>query len=458
MMVKKILSIICFLFLVSILCINVQAQVLTNYVKQKQQEMAEKQRIEKVNYEKSCKKGTLEAFKEYLTLYPNGKYSKDVKNRIADFSFWESTKSLNTIEAYQNYLQKSEFKSFALQANEAITDLKSIAEWNKIKLSSNLSEVEAFTVKYPRSSCLDDAGKRIHELKGVAFYNSGNLQSAYSEFKSAGGKNMLEQNNRSIFDICEEYVDYKKLGSYSNEDELQTFLTKYASSQYYNEISNRLAIVKAKKLNMYSGSYSFNEAMSYAKDDQTKSMVSKYIESSKNAYSQYKKAARHNRIMANGGYVKLGIEIMDFGWNGISPDRYLDVCYYNIGASVKFGNYKAPVQLELGIKPGLMIYSTVEGDDYDTAINAETKFHMPVYAKLKINICNIGENCKLYIAGLGYYNAIKDDYLESKFSIGGGTGIAWKRWDWLVLYYKQDLQKKYELDDKFLGSSLVLYL
>ena len=85
---------------------------------------------------------------------------------------------------------------------------------------------------------------------------------------------------------------------------------------------------------------------------------------------------------------------------------------------------------------------------------------MPAYAKLKVNICNLdakNKQSKLYICGLGEYNVIREEYLENEYSVGGGFGMAWRHWDWLTLYYKQDLNNKYKLDDKFLGTSCVYY-
>ena len=177
---------------------------------------------------------------------------------------------------------------------------------------------------------------------------------------------------------------------------------------------------------MYSGDITFNEALGYAKDETTKNLVKRYVESSKRAYSQHKKQMRKARVKANGGYVQFGLELLDFGWNGISPDRYLNVGYYNIGASVKFGNNKVPVQFEIGIKPGLIFYNYADEDDsyYDSDYETHTKFHLPVYAKLKINLCNIGASSKLYVAGLGFYNIVRNDELENQFSVGGGAGFA----------------------------------
>ncbi len=447
----------------SLICIctsaSLEAQTLTKYMQQKQKEVAEKQRIEKKRYESACEKGTLEAFQEYMKLYPNGKYAPDVKKRIEDYDLWAKAVDTNTVAAYNNYLSTSKFKSFKDKANEAIVELQSIEKWKSIKSSKSISEIELFIRTYPKSSCVDKAQKRIHELKGANYYSSNDLINAYHEFNKAGGKYALDQANQSKFDECQENWDYNNLTAYSKEEQLLSFLRKYPSGKYSDEISNRVAISKAKSFNMYSGDTSFNEALRYAKDETTKDLVRRYADNSKKAYSQHKKQLRRARIKANGGYVLFGLELLDFGWNGISPDRYFNVGYYNVGASIKLGNYRSPVQFELGVKPGVIFYNYADENDsyYDSDYETHTEFHLPAYAKLKINICNIGKSSKFYIAGLGFYNIVRNEELENQFSVGGGTGFAWKRWDWLTLYYKQDLNNIYSLDDKYLGTSLIYY-
>ena len=490
------------------MCFDANAQTLKNYAKQRNQELAERQRMEKTNYEKACQKNTLAAYNEYLSMYPKGKYVQDVRKRVAeierkneqdlydyaakvetaqayeaylkkypngrfaqeargrleDMELWKKAKSANTIAAYRNYLSTSKNKSFAQLANDAITDLESKDAWNAIKQSSSKSVIENFIQKYPKSSCLPEANKRLNELTAVELYGQGDLQRAYDKFEAAGGRYSIEYSNRSKYDECLEYVEYKKLNSYTKESDLLAFLKKYPSSRYYDQVSNMVAIAKAKNFSMYASSYTFNEAMSYAKDKTTKNTVQSYIDNTKKSYSQYKRQQRHKRVMANGGYVKFGLEIMDLAFAGTTSGEGQSTMYYNMGLSVKFGNYKAPVQFEVGIKPGVVhteFESWYHGSYYDYDYGYETSetktfFHMPVYAKLKLNICDAGRS-KFYIAGLGTYNAVRDKQLENEYSLGGGAGFAWKKWDWFALYYKQDLENDYHLEDKFIGTSFVYY-
>lgn len=342
------------------------------------------------------------------------------------------------------------------EAQSAITELKSRERWNVIKPSGNIDDIREFINQYPNSSCRDEAQKRICELEGVEFFQNGDLLDALNKFDEAGGKYSISSTNQSIYDKCKEFQDYKNI---SSETDGETFLKHYPNSVYYNQVSNNVALAKASSMSIFSTEYTFNDVLSYAKDDVTRNEVKRYIEIKKDSYRKYKRNERKNRIMANGGYVQFGFELIDFGLNTFVSDRYLNILYYNVGASVKVGNYKAPIQFEVGIKPGVFAYDYYDSDDSGGEFaDATYKFHMPVYAKLKVNICSVGNSCKLYAAGLATYNAIKVKDVENDFSVGGGLGFAWKRWDWLTLYYKQDVSDKYNLGNKFLGTSLVYYL
>ena len=121
-----------------------------------------------------------------------------------------------------------------------------------------------------------------------------------------------------------------------------------------------MAISKAKNLNVNSKASSFYEALSYAKDKKTRVTVQSYINRSKKAYSTSEKQKRRDRIRANGGIINLGFEIADIGINPSAYESGSDidiVWYYNVGLGMKIGNYRSPVQFEIGAKPGFMFYT-----------------------------------------------------------------------------------------------------
>lgn len=209
---------------------------------------------------------------------------------------------------------------------------------------------------------------------------------------------------------------------------------------------------------MYSVNYSLNGALGFAKDDTTRSIVKRYYEAKQKEYSQHKKSQRRIKRQRDGGILNFGIEFMDLAFN---PSMYSDmdndvdyVMYYNVGLGIRLGNYKSPVQFEIGAKPGLVVYTLWYGSEDET----KTSFHLPLYARLKIGLLG-GTSSKWYVDGIGYYNAVKKSFLESDYSVSAGLGVSWRHWDWRILYYKQDLDAKYTYQDyKFLGTSFVYYL
>ena len=133
------------------------------------------QKIEKDAYDSACKTNSLEAFRGFLKKYPQSQYAQDVQNRIKDLDLWSIVKKNNTIQAYNSYLENSQYKTFASEAKAAIQTINAASEWQKIKSTNSLAEVQAYINKYPNASTISDAKKKEHELMGVQFYNIGNL-------------------------------------------------------------------------------------------------------------------------------------------------------------------------------------------------------------------------------------------------------------------------------------------
>lgn len=200
-----------------------------------------------------------------------------------------------------------------------------------------------------------------------------------------------------------------------------------------------------------------NEALGFAKDETTRSIVKRHYEAKQKEYSQYKKAQRRIKRQRNGGIINFGIEFMDLAFN---PSMYSDmdndvdyVMYYNVGLGIRLGNYKSPVQFEIGAKPGLVVYTLWYGSEDET----KTSFHLPLYARLKIGLWG-GTSSKWYVDGIGYYNAVKKSFLESDYSVSAGLGVSWRHWDWRIIYYKQDIGAQHTYQNyNFLGTSFSYY-
>lgn len=461
------------------------AQTLTKYAKQRNQELAERKRMEKSNYEKACNIGTMAAYNEYLSMYPKGMYVQDVKRRISaiklkedqdyyelvcsketvqayqdylrkypngqhaleargrieDMELWQKAKATNTIEAYRNYLDNSKNKSFAQLANDAITDLESKDSWEIIKHTTSRRDIEDFILKYPKSSCIPDATKRHDELLAVEAYEQGNLQRAYEKFEAAGGRYSIEPSNRVKFDECVEYVDFRRLNMSSKESDLLSFLKRYPSSKYYNQVSNMIAIEKAKNFSMYiyASPYQFDEALSYAKDETTRATVKKYINQVKNSHRTYERQrkARARKAWWK-GRVKLGWNIFNCGVN-LGGDNLVHI---GSGLRLRLGNYSDKLNFILGLD---YQYYYLNFKDY--RVNNIGIHQGMGIANLRFNLAEVLMRSSFYLGCAGNFpfytsgNHVKDEALnKTPISIEPQIGIQGKGWDF-GLYYRYFVEK-----------------
>ena len=150
-----------------------------------------------------------------------------------------------------------------------------------------------------------------------------------------------------------EYNEYSKLGHYATEAALLNFMRKYPNSKYSNEVSNKIAVAKARNLGDYASSYDYNQALSYAKDSYTRNSVQSYISTNKKKQKERRNAMKSWERKQNGGTVNLGLDFLDLGLNGAYDDCTL--WYYNVGLMLRFGNFKDRVQFAIGIKTGYIL-------------------------------------------------------------------------------------------------------
>lgn len=442
---------------------NAEARDLLNQCNQKlEQQRLARERAEQDAFNKAKQAGTKSALSQFLSQYPNSKYANQARGMIDDYDLWSTAVRLNTLESYNNYLRQSSNRSFETEARAKIADIEAENEWQRIRYSNSLTELQSFVLKYPQSNLVTAVNRRIHELKGEQYYIAGNLRYAYTEFCQAGGRSSLSYDNQQRFDRASDYNEYSRLNKY-DESAMLSFLTMHPTSAYRNEVSNTIARLRANKLTAYSGEYSYSQALTYACDNETKQYVQNKINESKHSYSQIKKAERSARIKANGGYVGIGIDIFDLDLNVLSKEdgRTFNALHYNMALALRIGNFKTPVYLELGVKPGLVLWKDLYGyyDSYGYSYSSDNEydFHMPIFAKLKINLFKAWGNTKFYVDGIGYYNAIRKEKYEAEFSAGGGIGVAGRHWDWQILYYRQDINKNniYNKNDiRYWGMSL----
>ena len=501
---RRLFYILCAFMLVTSVCNTMEAQSLMQTAKKAEQRAKELKQQEISRYNAIIDSRDLGKYNQYIADYPRGNKTQEIRNRAEELKSWNRAKSsntiggyesylnstkyhwydtdansairslkqkaekqvwdkvvaVNTIDAYEQYLQQNPNSGYRLDAEKAINRLKGTIEWQKINGTNNIAELQRFISSYPHATEVNGATLRLHELKGVQHYNEGNLGSAYAEFSHINRDN-LSYANRKAYDDVMEYHEFTDLGKYPTETSILTFMRKYPNSKYSDQVSNMLAISKARNLGDYASSYDYNQALSYAKDSYTRNSVQSYISMNKKKQKEHRNALRSWERKKNGGTVNFGLDFLDLGLNGAYDDCTL--WYYNVGFMLRFGNYKDRVQFAVGLKPGIFGYTeeVYSGgyyyDYYDT--ENRTAFHMPIVGQLKLNLFNTSENSRFFIYGKYQYNAVRVDKIEGEMAWGAGCGVAWKHFDW-AFYYRQDIGRVKNIDyqnQHFFGMSMIYY-
>ena len=501
---RRLYFIICSLLFIASLSNTVEAQSLMQTAKKAEQHAKELKQQESARYNAILDSKDLSKYNQFINDYPRGSKTPEIRKRAQEVKSWNDAKNQNTIASYEQYLNATNYHWYDNEANQSIRSIKQKAEkdkwdkvvaintissyqnyiqnnptsgykqdaekainrlqgqqaWNRIKSTENISELQNFISSYPHAVEVSTATAKLHELKCVQHYNEGNLGSAYSEFSNLT-RDKISYANRKAYDDVMEYNEYSQLGHYASEAALLSFMRKYPNSKYADNVSNKIAVAKARNFGDYASSYDYNQALSYAKDSYTKNSVQSYISMNKKKQKERRNALKSWERKQNGGTVNLGLDFLDLGLNGAYDDCTL--WYYNVGLMLRFGNFKDRVQFAIGLKPGIFGYTeeVYSGgyyyDYYDT--ENRTAFHMPIVGQLKLNLFNTSENSRFFIYGKYQYNAVRVEDIEAEMSWGAGCGIAWKHFDW-AFYYRQDIGSGRNLDYKnqhYIGMSMIYY-
>ncbi len=501
---RRFYFILCSLFIIASVSNTMEAQSLMQTAKKAEQRAKELKQQESARYNAILDSKDLSKYNQFINDYPRGNKTQEIRKRAQEVKLWNDVKTQNSITSYERYLSTTQYHWYDNEATQAIRSIKQKAEkaewdkvvavntissyqtyirnnpasgykqeaekainrlqgeqvWNRIKDSDNINELQNFTTSYPYATEVSAATARLHELKGIKHYNEGNFGSAYAEFSNLS-RDKISYANRKAYDDVIEYNEYSKLGHYASEAALLSFMKKYPNSKYADDVSNKIAVAKARNFGDYASSYDYNQALSYAKDSYTKNSVKSYISMNKKKQKERRNALKSWERKRNGGTLNLGLDFLDLGLNGAYDDCTL--WYYNVGVMLRFGNFKDRMQFAIGIKPGIFgyteeVYSGGYYYDYYYTEN-QTAFHMPIVGQLKLNLFKTSENSRFFIYGKYQYNAVRVEAIETEMSWAVGCGIAWKHFDW-ALYYRQDIGSPKNRDynnQHYIGTSMIYY-
>lgn len=155
---------------------------------------------------KALEKDTLEGYREYLTLFPDGKFKDDAQAQIDgyDNKAWTIAEQRNTISGYEDYLQSWPEGLHASKARERIAQMKARAEaiakdaaeraaqdtqdWEAAAKQNTIDSYGQYLTKHPAGKYIDQAQERMDRLRASAADNA-----AWEQAKAANRADSYQQ-------------------------------------------------------------------------------------------------------------------------------------------------------------------------------------------------------------------------------------------------------------------------
>ena len=118
-------------------------------------------------WEKAKTANSEESYKVFMRDYAGSKYNAQAfanLTKIRQEDSWNRTKMLNTAEAYGDFISRFPLSEYIQQAKSSYASAQSESEWNRIKDFNNASIFENYVKSFPNSIYKDQATAKVQAL------------------------------------------------------------------------------------------------------------------------------------------------------------------------------------------------------------------------------------------------------------------------------------------------------
>ena len=362
------------------------------------------ERIEEYNQWIEAEKiNTIQSYNDYIVKYPNSNYINNAKYQIAlleDDANWETAKRINTLSSYRSYLNGNGLKRYEVEAKKGIRTIeinKDNARWEKIKESSTVSDFTSYLSSNGYKGHIKEATDKKHLL--TARQTTLTLESALqilSDYNSIEAKQILDKDDENKLNKAEEMVAYSWIKEKRNIIDAKKFLDDYPQSEFYNEISDILAIKLADGFREDVTKEQYNQALRYAVSKDGKQYVTSHYRDNRRVYSK-----------KNGTPLSFGLELM-YMESDVSRNREDGYSFLGGGASLTYGKSDSWFNYEMACLYG----------DIDSATG------IAIIARPKVNIIKRTDDNPIWLYVAPEFGTIINLDGKNDFLYGARAGVG----------------------------------
>ena len=171
---------------------------------------------------------TIEAYEEFIQKYPDSEFTIEASKRIEELEF-DKAKSKNTIETYNKFIEKYPDSKFVLEAKDNVIAMK---DFENIKTKNTIEAFNKFIKEHPNCSLVDKAKEEIKtiickNIKTIKIINntSSELDELFYNPKEDIAQNLRNEGFKLVSENSQAYdaimtIDYKEQIKYKKALEI----------------------------------------------------------------------------------------------------------------------------------------------------------------------------------------------------------------------------------------------
>ncbi len=125
--------------------------------------------IYRIDYEwnTAVKQNTVEAFKDFITTYPESDYKVEAEKRIETLTVlveWQKVVAENSVYSYSTYIQNNPYGKFVTEALQKISEIEELAKYNEALNKNTIASYFSYKNSYPDGVFIKEINEKLNEL------------------------------------------------------------------------------------------------------------------------------------------------------------------------------------------------------------------------------------------------------------------------------------------------------
>lgn len=203
----------------------------------------------KKKFESAKSTNTIDVWDNFITKYPHNKYTNLAKKNLIDLkddTSWKEARKKNTIAGYKLYISEFPMGKYTINAEDIIKELQEIQDWDYTKSTNTIRTFEDFINKYPISQHFYEANDNLKKLKDERDWTSAlqlNTVTTYTDYLTRyPDGNHTNDAKVKINEIEVILPAWEKAKMVNTIEAYRAFLEKHPASSYSGQAQEKIDI------------------------------------------------------------------------------------------------------------------------------------------------------------------------------------------------------------------------